>query len=210
MSTKRTIAHEATTMMDGRGNSKGRMRSALGLMATLAILLALPIAIGCQILFGNGGGTMIHFALATGCVLLAFSVFDFELPRWVNRIGCVAALALGTIFSLQALALLMPNGSLYYVAYPVLGHLVEGWLAGVIILWFVAMWLLVSRGKTRIFGFIAVSLAVCYEVYVLILPYLGTSLSTEVGILKLLLLLPFVWLLFESTKKLPTKGSVPP
>jgi hypothetical protein len=103
MSTERPIAHEATTMMDGRGNSKGRMRPALGLMATLAILLALPIAIGCQILFGSGGGTMIHFALAAACVLLAFSVFDFELPRWVNRIGCVAALALGTIFSLQAL-----------------------------------------------------------------------------------------------------------
>jgi hypothetical protein len=193
--------------MKSRGSPVVRMRSPLGLMAALAILLALPIAIGYQVLFGSGGGTTIHFALAAGCVVLAFSVFDFELPRWMNRTGCAAALALGTIFLLQALALLIPNESLYHLAYPVLGHLVEGWLAGVITLWFVTMLLIFSRGKTRLLGFFAMSLAVCFEVYSLVLPYLGTPVSTEAGTLKLLLLLPFVWLLFESTKRLPKKGS---
>jgi hypothetical protein len=194
-------------MMEGRDSSKARMRSPLGLLAALAFLLALPIAVGCQILLGSGAGTTIHIALAAGCVLLAFSFFDFELPRWVNRIGCGAALALGTIFVLQALALLIASESLYFLAYPVLGHWVEGGLAGVIMLWFVAMLFLENRGKTRIFGFIAVSLAVCFEVYSLVLPYLGTSLSAEAGTLKLLLLLPFMWLLFESTKKRPERGS---
>ena len=121
--------------------------------------------------------------------------------------GCAFALALGAIFLLQALALLIPSESLYHVAYPVLGRWTEGWLAGLIILWFVAMLLIDSRGKTRVLGAFALSLAVGFEIYSLILPYLGTSLSAEAGALKLLLFLPFVWLLFESTKKRPKKDS---
>jgi hypothetical protein len=207
MFAKRPITNEATTMMEGRGASRARVRSLLGLLAALTFLLALPVAFGYQILFGSGGGTTIHLALAAGCALLSFSVFDFELPRWMNWVGCVAALTLGTTFLLQALALLIPNESLYFFAYPVLGQGLEGWLAGVIVLWFIAMLLVDSRGKTRILGFVAVLLALCFEVYSLILTYFGTSLNAEAGTLKLLLLLPFVWLLFESTKKQPKKDS---
>ncbi len=206
MSTKRPVAKEATAM-NSRGDSGVRMRSSLGLLSALAIISALPVAIGCQILFGRGGETTIHFALAAGCVLLAFSVFDFELPRWTNRLGCAAALALGAIFLLQALALLIPSESLYHLGYPVLGRWPEGWLPDLVILWFVAMLLIDSRGKTRILGVAAVSLAVCLELYSHILAFLGTTLSTEAGTLKLLLLLPFVWLLFESTKERPKKDS---
>jgi hypothetical protein len=178
--------------MNSRGDSGVRIRSPLGLLSALAILSALPIAVGCQILFGSGGGTTIHLAIAAGCLLLACSVSDFELPRWIDRMGCAFALALGAIFLLQALALLIPSELLYYVAYPVLGRWPEGWLAGLIILWFVAMLLIDSRGKTRVLGSFALSLAVGFEVDSLILPYLGTSLSAEAGALKLLLLLPFV------------------
>jgi hypothetical protein len=141
---------------------------------------------------------MIHFFLAAGSVLLAFSVFDFELPRWINWIGCAAGLALGTIFLLQAVALLIPIESLHYFAYEVLGQWPEGWLPDVVILWFVAMLVLDSQGKSRILGIVAVSMAVCFELYSHILRYVGTS---DTGSLKLLMLLPFVWLLFESTKK---------
>ena len=141
---------------------------------------------------------MIHFVLAAGSLLLAFAVFDFELPRWMNLIGCVAALALGTIFLLQAVALLIPSESLNYVAYEVLGQWPEGWLPDVVILWFVAMLVLDSQGKSRIFGIVAVSIAVCSELYSHILRFGGTS---DTGSLKLLILLPFVWLLLESTKK---------
>ena len=174
------------------------MRSPLGLLAALAFLLAVPIAFGWLILFGSGAGTMIHFVLAAGSLLLAFAVFDFELPRWMNWIGCAAALALGTIFLLQAVALLIPNESLNYFAYEVLGQWPEGWLPDVVILWFVAMLVLDSQGKSRILGVVALSIAVCYEFYSHILRYVGTS---DTGSLKLLMLLPFVWLLFESTKK---------
>jgi hypothetical protein len=198
MSANQPITTGATTTTVSQGISGVRIRSPLGLLAALAFLLAVPIAFGCQILFGSGAGTGIHFALAAGCVLLAFCVFDFELPRWMNWIGCVAALALGTIFLLQAVALLVPMESLNYFAYGVLGQWPEGWLPDVIILWFVAMLVLDSRDKTRILGIVALSLAVCFEVYSHILRFVGTSPS---GTLKLLMLLPFVWLLFESIKK---------
>ncbi len=198
MSTNQPMTTGTTTTTPSQGSSGVRMRSPLGLLAAIAFLFALPIAIGCQILFGSGAGTAIHFALAAGSVLLAFCVFDFELPRWMNWIGCVAALALGSIFLLQALAELIPIESLHYVAYQALGQWPEGWLPDVVLLWFVALLLIDSQGKSRILGFVVVSLAICLELYSHILRYVGTS---DIEILKLLMLVPFVWLLFESTKK---------
>src|SRR5215212_12072726 len=159
MSTNQPITTGATPTVS-QGISGVRIRSPLGLLAAIAFLLALPLAYGCQILFGSGAGTMVHFSLAAGCALLAFSVFDFELPRWMNWIGCVAALALGSIFLLQAVSLLVPMESLNYFAYGVLGQWPEGWLPDVIILWFVAMLVLDSRDKTRILGIVPVSVAV--------------------------------------------------
>src|SRR5215212_10161774 len=197
MSTNQPITTGATTTVS-QGISGVRMRSPLGLLAAIAFLLAVPLAFGCQILFGSGAGIMVHFALAAGCVLLAFCVFDFELPRWMNWIGCAAALAVGTIFLLQAVALLIPNESLHYFAYEVLGQWPEGWLPDVVILWFVGMLAFDSQGKGRILGIVALSIALCSELYSHILRFGGTS---DTGSLKLLVLLLFVWLLLESTKK---------
>src|SRR3954469_3012035 len=197
MATNQPITTGATTPVS-QGISGVRMRSPLGLLAALAFLVGIPISFGWQILFGSGAGTMIHFFLAAGCVLLAFAVFDFRLPRWMNWVGCAAGLALGTIFLLQAVALLIPNEALYYFAYGVLGQWPEGWLPDVLILWFVAMLVLDSRGKSRILGIVAVSVGVCYELYSHFLRFGGTS---PAQILRLLMLLPFIWLLFESIKK---------
>src|SRR5918994_380387 len=198
MATNQPITSGPTTSTVSRGISGVRMRSPLGLLAALTFLVGIPISFGWQILFGSGAGTMIHFVLAAGSLLLAFSVFDFELSRWINWIGCVAGLAVGTIFLLQAVALLIPNESLHYFAYEVLGQWPEGWLPDVVILWFVAMLVFDSQGKSRILGIVAVSIAVCSELYSHILRFGGTS-PTE--ILRLLMLLLFVWLLLESTKK---------
>jgi hypothetical protein len=198
MATNQPINTGATTTTVSHGISGVRIRSPLGLLAALTFLLGIPISFGWQILFGSGAGTMVHFVIAAGCILLAFSVFDFELPRWMNLIGCAAGLALGTIFLLQAVALLIPNESLHYFAYEVLGQWPEGWLPDVAILWFAALLVLDSQGKTRILGIVALSIAVCFELYSHILRFGGTS---DTGSLKLLMLLPFVWLLFESTKK---------
>src|SRR5829696_751070 len=198
MATNQPITTGPSTTTVRRGISGVRIRSTLGLLAALTFLLGIPISFGWQILFGSGAGTMIHFVLAAGSLLLAFAVFDFELPRWMKWIGCAAALALGTIFLLQAVALVIPNESLNYFAYEVLGQWPEGWLPDVVILWFVGMLVLDSQGKSRLLGIVAVSIAVCSELYSHILRYVGTS---DTGSLKLLMLLLFVWLLFESTKK---------
>ena len=198
MSTNQPIASGATTTTVSQGISGVRIRSPLGLLAALTFLVGIPISFGLQILFGSGAGTMIHFVLAAGSLLLAFAVFDFKLPRWMNWIGCVAGLAVGSIFLLQAVSLLIPNESLHYIAYEVLGQWPEGWLPDVVILWLVALLVLDSQGKSRIFGIVAVSIAVCSELYSHTLRFLGTSPTAT---LKLLLLLPFVWLLIESTKK---------
>jgi hypothetical protein len=197
MATNQPIATGATPPVS-QGISGMRMRSPLGLLASLAFLVGVPLSFAWQILFGSGAGTMIHFFLAAGTFLLAFAVFDFQLPRWMNWIGCAAGLALGAIFFLQAVALLIPMESLNYFAYGVLGQWPEGWLPDVIVLWFVAMLVLGSRGKSRILGIVAVSIAVCYELYSHILRFGGSS---PAGTLKFLMLLPFVWLLFESIKK---------
>jgi hypothetical protein len=197
MATNPPIATGATTPVS-QGISGMRMRSPLGLLASLAFLVGVPLSFARQILFGSGAGTMIHLFLAAGTFLLAFAVFDFRLPRWMNWIGCAAGLALGSIFLLQAVALLIPMESLNYFAYGVLGQWPEGWLPDVIVLWFVAMLVLGSRGKSRILGIVAVSIAVCYELYSHILRFGGSS---PAGTLKFLMLLPFVWLLFESIKK---------
>jgi hypothetical protein len=198
MSTNQPIATGAPTTTVSQGISGVRIRSPLGLLAALTFLVGIPISFGLQILFGSGAGTMIHFVLAAGSLLLAFSVFDFKLPRWMNWIGCAAGLAVGSIFLLQAVSLLIPNESLHYIAYEVLGQWPEGWLPDVLILWFVAMLVFDSQGKSRILGIVAVSIAVCSEIYSHTLRFLGTSPSAT---LKLLLLLLFVWLLIESTKK---------
>ena len=63
------------------------------------------------------------------------------------------------------------------------------------------MLLIDSQGKTRVLGFGAMSIAVCVEVYSYILIYLGTSLDAQAPTLKIVMLLPFVWLLFESIEK---------
>jgi len=68
-----------------------------------------------------------------------------------------------------------------------------------LILWFVALLFGDSQGKTRLFGGAALTLAVGSELYRYGLLYLGAEPS---GILKLTMLLPFVWLLLESKKKL--------
>ncbi len=75
-------------------------------------------------------------------------------------------------------------------------------LTTLFIFWLVAVLLTASRGKTRILGFVAMAVVVCVEAYNYVLLYLG-----EAHALKILYLLPFVWLLLESRKRQPKKGS---
>ena len=178
------------------------MRSPPGLLGSLVLLLALPIAVLTQVLFGSGSAVAIHVALAAGCGLVSFSAFDFGTPRWLAWIGCVSAGAFAVIFLLQAASTLIGNEPFSYFTNEVLGFWPEKILLSLITLWLVGVLLTASWDKTRIVGFVAMAIVVCVEAYVYFgLLYLGTNPFLETSAVKLPYLLPFVWLLFESGKK---------
>jgi hypothetical protein len=179
-------------------------RSRQGFLGAIVLLLALPIAVLTQVLFGSGSGIAIHLALAVGCVLVSFSVFDFETPRWIAWIGCVSMSAFAAIFLAQGASALIGNESFSYFANQVLGFWPEKLLLSLLIFWLVTVLLTVSRGKTRMLGFVAMAIVVGVDVYVYFgLLYLGTNPFLETSVVKLPYLLPFVWLLFESRKRRP-------
>jgi hypothetical protein len=183
------------------------MRSPRGLLGSLVLLLALPIAVLTQVLFGSGSAIAIHVALAAGCGLIAFSAFDFGTPKWLAWIGCVSAVAFAAIFLSQAASTLIGNESFSYFTNEVLGFWPEKVLLSLITFWLVGLLLTASRGKTRIMGFVAMAIVVCVEAYVYFgLLVLGTNPFLETAAVKLLYLLPFVWLLFESAKRRSRTG----
>ncbi len=183
-------------------------RSPRGLLGSIVLLLALPIAVLTEVLFGSGSGTMIHFALAVGSVLVSFSAFDFETPRWIAWIGCVSMSAFAAIFLAQGASALIGNESFSYFANQVLGFWPEKLMLSTLVFWLVALLLTASRGKTRILGFIAMTIVVCVEAYVYFgLLFLGTNPFLETQVVELPYLLPFVWLIFECSKRQPKKVS---
>jgi hypothetical protein len=151
-----------------------------------------------QALFENGVEAVIHIVLAAGAALLSLAVLDFKTPPWMASAASVSTGTLAVIFALQAVSLIVPNDTLSYLAFRALGQGVEGWLGNLFILWCAAMLYFDSRGKTRIFGFIVVGLAICEKIYEYVLLSRGEAVPDT---LKLILLLLFVWLLLESAKK---------
>ena len=161
------------------------MRSPRGLMGAIVLLLALPIAVLTQVLFGSGSGLAIHFALALGCVLVASSAFDFGTPRWIAWIGSVSAGAFAAIFLVQAASSLVGNESFSYFANEVLGFWPEKILLSLITFWLIGTLLTASRGRTRILGFVAMAIVVCVEAYVYFgLLVLGTNPFLEMAVVK--------------------------
>ena len=159
-----------------------------------------PMAALYQALFDSGFDTFIHLVLAAGSSLIASAVFDFgKVAKWINWTACLFVGAEAAIFLLQGVSHLIQNDSLTYIAYQVLGQRIEARLVDLFVLWCVAMLLVDSRGKTRVLGWVAVSIVVCFEVYKYSLAYFGDAPAEG---FKALFLLLFVWLLFESGKKL--------
>ena len=178
------------------------MRSPRGLLGSIVLLLALPIAVLTQVLLGGGSAVAIHVALAVGCVLVSLSAFDFGTPRWLAWVGCLSAAAFAAIFLVQAASSLIGSESFSYFANEVLGFWPEKVLLSFIAFWLVGILLTASGGKTRILGFVAMAMVVCVEAYVYFgLLYLGTNPFLDTALVKLAYLLPFVWLLFESGKR---------
>lgn len=180
------------------------MRSPAGLTAAITMLLALPMAIvAAQVVSESAADLVIHLAIGSSCVLLAIAAFDFGLPKWVAWLGAASAGAFGGIFLLQALSQIFPNEALRSVAYDVLGQEIEGVLPYVIQVWFIALFIGASQGKSRIVGAVTMSVVLGFEIAGLGGPVVGLDVPS----LKVLFLLPFVWLLFESAK--PRSGTAP-
>ena len=178
------------------------MSSPRAFLGSIVLLLALPVAVLVQVLFGSGSSLTMHVALMVGCTLVALSVFDFETPRWAAWMGRVAAGSLAAIFLVQAASELIRNDSFSHFALQVLGDWPERVLVALLAFWLVAVLLSASRGKTRILGFVVMVGVVAVEGYNYVLLYLG-----EAHALAAVYLLPFVWLLLESRKRQPKKGS---
>jgi hypothetical protein len=182
------------------------VRSKRGLIAAAAIVVSYPAAVAVELLFGGGATTVVHFVLGAGLILFASSVVDYDLPRWVDIMGAAAAGLLGTIFVMQGLSEVTQSEGLRFVAFDVLGHQLERLLPDVIYLWFIALLLWGSHGKTRILGWVLMLLVVAHELVSLVTLVLGIPM---VNVNVIVLLLPFVWLLFESAKRRPAPASVP-
>jgi hypothetical protein len=168
-------------------------------------VLSYPAAIVVQLLFGSGADTVIHLVMGAGFVIFATSVFDFDLPRWVNVIGSAAAGAFGVIFLLQGVSDLTHLEGLRHVAFDVLGHQLERLLPDVVYLWFIALLLGSSRGRSRILGWAVMLIVVGLEIATLASLLLGSPMAS----VKAIIFLPFVWLLFESAKQQPTRSVAP-
>ena len=181
------------------------MRSPRAFIGSAAIVLSYPLAIAVQLLFGGGADTVIHFVMGAGFVIFATSVFDFGLPRWVNVIGAVAAGAFGVIFIMQGLSDVTRLEGLRYVAFELLGQQVERILPYVVYLWFIALLLLSSTGKSRVLGWVVMPIVVLVEIATLV----SLLLAIPMVNLKVVILLPFVWLLFESAKREPAPSVAP-
>src|SRR5688572_6713335 len=93
-----------------------------------------------------------------GLCALIFAVFDFRTARWVAWIGSVSTGALAAVFLLQGVSELIGNSSLTYIAFQVFGQRIEATFVDLFTFWCAAMLLIDSEGKTRILGFVALSI----------------------------------------------------
>lgn len=180
------------------------MRSPRAVIAALILLLGVALAFITGIAFGNGAENVIHMALGASFLLLAFAVFDFRLPTWINLAACAAIGALAAIFLLQGASDLAHATSLQHLAYEVLGQRVEKGLGYAFLLWCVAMLFGDSAGRSKIFGAVALVTILFVEIYSIVAASIGGQAP---GVLKLFYLPLFIWLLLEGIEH---RGSIPP
>ena len=129
---------------------------------------------------------------------MSFAVFDFKTPRWATWMGSAATGVLAAVFFLQGLSEVTHHEALTDLAYRVLGQGLEGLLVDLFMVWCVVVLVVDKQATRRALGIVAMMTVACLKAYSLGLAYQGTSLDAEAPILKLLWLLPFVWILFES------------
>ena len=174
------------------------MRSARGVAASVLFLVALPLAVLIQLLFGVEPEAVLHLVFAAGFLLLALAFPDFAIPAWGRVLGCAAAGSLAGIFFLQGVAQLTASASLHALAFDVLGQTVESLLINAVVLTLLLVLLRDSHGLSRVLGIVVLALVLAMELYAFVLPAIGVTPGAEPFNLKVLYLLPFVWFLLES------------
>ena len=172
-------------------------RSARGMAAMVILLVGVALALAVAILIGKGAEPIIHIALGLSFALLAFAVYDFRLPPWITIAAAIGIGLLAAIFLLQAASDLTHVAPLTYLAFDLLGQRLEKILGYVFLLWCLALVFIDSSGWTRIFGFAVLAVVVVVEGYSLAVAATG---GVAPGVLKLLYLPVFVWLVLESLK----------
>jgi hypothetical protein len=178
------------------------MRSPRGFAAALILLLGVSLALVAALAFDDGAENVIHVTLAASFLLLAFAVFDFRLPTWINLAACATTGALAAIFLLQGAGDLTHSASLQHLAYQVLGQRLEKVLGYAFLCWCVAMLFKDSTGKTQAFGVVVLVAISFMEIYTIVTVYGGGEAP---GVLKLFYLPLFIWLLLEGRQR---RGSV--
>jgi hypothetical protein len=172
------------------------MKSMRGATGSLVVLLAFPAAIILSIALG-GPETLLHLILSAGFLIVATAVFDFRVRPALTWIGSAGIGILGAIFLLQGVSDVADVDAIHDLAYGLLGQLPERLAPDLFILWCFAVLLQDSAGKTRLFGLAVMSLIVVLE----LIDYAAQVAGSDApDVLKLLYLLPFVWLLLESRK----------
>jgi hypothetical protein len=174
------------------------MRSPRAVAAALILLLGVSLALVAAMAFGDGAENIIHVTLAASFLQLAFAVFDFRLPTWINLAACATTAALAAIFLLQGAGDLTHSASLQHLAYQVLGQRVEKVLGYAFLCWCGAMLFTDSTGKIKAFGIVVLVAIFFMEIYTIVTRY-GGGEAPEV--LKLLYLPLFIWLLLEGKQR---------
>jgi hypothetical protein len=159
------------------------------------IRVALALVTG--IVFGDGAENVIHLALGASFLLLAFAVFDFRLPTWINWVASAATGALAVIFLLQVASDLAHSASLQHLAYAVLG---SAWRRCWAMHFFSGAWHCSSNsaGRTKILGVVVLVTIFFIEIYNIVTAYVGGDAP---GVLKLFYLPLFIWLLLEGIEQ---------
>ena len=173
------------------------MKSPRGFYGAIAILLVVPTAAVFSAAFDDDEFG-VHVALAVGAFLLAFAVFDFDVPRPINLLACVATALLGVIFLLQAISPLTSNDGFHDFAYNTLGQWLEGTLTLAFVIWCFVLLLSDSKDRTRLLGWVTVPLLLVYAAALWATNLM--DVDQPPGILKLLFMPVMVWLLLESRK----------
>jgi|SRR5690242_15761703 hypothetical protein len=173
------------------------LRSTLGLAAAITAGATYPVAIAAGVTLGDtASNAAVHFVVGTAFVILAAAMPDFGLARWVTWLGMAAAAVFGGTFILQGIVDLTHIEALDRLAFQVLGHELERVLPDVVYLWFAALLLTASSGRTRYIGWVVVPVVFGLELAILV----GVLIGIDVPFIKATIFLPFIWLLFESVK----------